>query len=214
MPRVSEEYLAGRRAVIVAAAARLFAANGFHATSMADVIRESGSSAGAFYRYFRSKEELITAVSENALAEAEEVIVDLLADGAAPSPAYAVAVLIRAVDDRITRDGTSGADLTRIALQVWAEALRSPELSARAKEVFRRLRGHCAEIARRWQAAEKAEITRRRQSTGDPHPSATPEQIGAAMLGSIQGYVIQHLLADGTEREDYLAGMAVLMNRP
>src|SRR3954447_19578969 len=90
MPRVTEQYRASRRAEIVAAAARLFSVNGFHATSMADIISESGLSAGAVYRYFRSKEELIGYVAETALSTADETFDTLLADGGAPSPDEAI----------------------------------------------------------------------------------------------------------------------------
>ena len=39
-----------------------FAREGFHATSMQKICAEAGMSPGAFYRYFRSKEELIAAI--------------------------------------------------------------------------------------------------------------------------------------------------------
>ena len=59
MPRVSDEYLEQRRRQILDAAQRCFARKGFHETSMQDVFRESGLSAGAVYRYFKSKNELV-----------------------------------------------------------------------------------------------------------------------------------------------------------
>ena len=126
MPRVTEEHRAGRRAEILTAAARLFAANGFHATSMADIISESGLSAGAVYRYFRSKEELIAAVAETALSAADEAFDKLLADNAVPSPAQAVTALIGAIAGRIAHDPATGVDLTRIGVQVWAEQSAAP----------------------------------------------------------------------------------------
>src|SRR5262245_27131978 len=122
MPRVSEQHRADRRATILTAAARLFAANGFHATSMADIIGESGLSAGAVYGYFRSKDDLIAAVAETALSAADEVFRELLADNAAPAPAHAVAVLIEAITTRLTNEPETGVDFTRIGVQVWSEA--------------------------------------------------------------------------------------------
>jgi AcrR family transcriptional regulator len=199
MPRVSEQYRADRRAEILAAAARLFAANGFHATSMADIISEAGLSAGAVYRYFRSKEDLITAVAERALSAADEVFTDLLADGAAPDPAHAVATLIDAVTARLMDESQNGADLTRIGVQVWAEALRNPGLAHRADAIYLRLRGHCAEVARRWQKA------------GHLSADTVPDHVGAAMLGLVQGFILQHLLLSGTQPADYTAGMAALL---
>ncbi|MEV6303243.1 TetR/AcrR family transcriptional regulator [Actinoplanes sp. NPDC051861] len=199
MPRVSPEYLAGRRAEILSAAARLFAANGFHATSMADIITESQLSAGAVYRYFRSKEELIGSVADLALSTADEVFGKLLAGGATPSPADAVVTMITSVSERLMKDSETGVDISRIAVQVWAEALRNPEVSARADHTLRRLRAHCAEVARRWQAA------------GNLPEAVNPEDVGGAMLSLAQGYVLQHLLLKDFNPEAYAAGVRALL---
>ncbi|GLW34268.1 TetR/AcrR family transcriptional regulator [Actinoplanes regularis] len=200
MPRVSEQYLASRRAEILSAAARLFSANGFHATSMADVINESGLSAGAVYRYFRGKDELIAAVAEEGLTAADEAFTELLSEDAVPSPQQALAALIRAINDRMTPHPLIGVDVTRIGVQVWAEALRSPELAGRANEVYRRLRGHFAEVARR------------RQAAGYLPADAVPEQVGAAMLSLAQGFILQRLLVDDTDADGYLAGVTALLS--
>ena len=202
MPRVTEQYRINRRAEIVVAAARLFAVNGFHATSMADIIGASGLSAGAVYRYFRSKEELIAAVAEQALSAADEVFAGLLADGAAPSPEQALSAILTAIVDRLGDDPVTGVDITRVGVQVWSEALRNPDLAARADLVYQRLRGHFAEIARRRQAAGKLPA------------DAVPGQVGAALLGLVQGFVLQRLLVADTDAEHYLAGVRALLAPP
>lgn len=53
-----------RREEIVDCAARLFAANGYDGTSVNDIIASLGISKGAFYHYFRSKDELLEALAE------------------------------------------------------------------------------------------------------------------------------------------------------
>lgn len=63
MARVSQEHLDARRRQILDGAARCFARDGFHATSMQDVLKEVGLSAGAVYRYFTGKEDLIAAIA-------------------------------------------------------------------------------------------------------------------------------------------------------
>ncbi|WFF05024.1 TetR/AcrR family transcriptional regulator [Micromonospora sp. WMMD1076] len=200
MPRVSEQYRADRRSEILVAAARLFAINGFHATSMADVIAECGLSAGAVYRYFRSKEELIAAAAEEALSAADEVFQNLLADSATPSPEQALTAIITTIDERIVDRQITGVDVTRIGVQVWAEALRSPMLAARAGEVYRRLRDNYAEVIRRWQAA------------GNTPADVMPDQVAAAMLSLVQGFILQRLLVDGTDITFYLAGVRALLS--
>ena len=200
MPRVSEQYRSDRRAGILSAAARLFAANGFHATSMADIISASGLSAGAVYRYFRSKEELVGAVADQVLSAADELFAHLLADGAAPAPEEAVAAIIGVINDRIAGRAFAGVDVTRIAVQVWSEALRSPELAARTDAVYQRLRGHFAEIARR------------RQAAGLLPADAEPQHVGAAMLSLVQGFALQRLLIAGTEPGTYVSGVRALLD--
>ena len=66
MPRVSQEHLDARRQQIIDAARIRFADRGFAGTSLTDIMRESGLSNGAIYRYFASKDEIIAAVCEQA----------------------------------------------------------------------------------------------------------------------------------------------------
>ncbi|HWS31372.1 MAG TPA: TetR/AcrR family transcriptional regulator [Actinoplanes sp.] len=200
MPRVSDQYRADRRTEILVAASRLFAVNGFHATSMADIISECGLSAGAVYRYFRSKEELIAAAAETALSAATETFQALLADDATPSPEQALTAIIETIDQRIATHRAGGADITRIGVQVWSEALRNPALAAQASTVYQRLRGNFAEVLRRWQAA------------GHTPEDLVPEQAGAAMLSLVQGFVLQRLLVEGTSTDAYLAGVRGLLS--
>jgi AcrR family transcriptional regulator len=58
-----------RRARLVVAARRLFAAQGYEATSMQQVVDEAGTSIGNCYFYFRNKEELLKAVIEEVNGE-------------------------------------------------------------------------------------------------------------------------------------------------
>ncbi|GLW28166.1 TetR/AcrR family transcriptional regulator [Actinoplanes regularis] len=119
MPKVSEAYLEARRRQILEAAARCFARDGFHRTSMQDVVRESGVSAGLVYRYFTGKDEMIAAI----VADWHEQRRTRLAE----DPAAAFLGLLRSVGDPTARDDA------RLGVQVWAEALRSPEILALVK---------------------------------------------------------------------------------
>jgi hypothetical protein len=65
--------------------------------------------------------------------------------------------------------------------------------------VYQRLRGHFAEVARRWQAA------------GGLAADAEPQQVGAALLSLVQGFVLQRLLVAGTDTDTYLAGVRALL---
>ncbi|UQX11143.1 TetR/AcrR family transcriptional regulator [Candidatus Mycobacterium methanotrophicum] len=67
---VSDEDKSARRDEIMAAAKKVFADKGFHATKIADIAKESGLAYGSIYWYFNSKDELfhaLMAVEEQAL---------------------------------------------------------------------------------------------------------------------------------------------------
>jgi TetR/AcrR family transcriptional regulator, transcriptional repressor of aconitase len=66
MTRVTQQHIDARRESILDAAARLFARKGISAATMADIAAEADLSAGAIYRYFDGKEELVRAVFEDA----------------------------------------------------------------------------------------------------------------------------------------------------
>jgi AcrR family transcriptional regulator len=188
MPRVPDSHLAARRDQILDAATARFAANGFQATGMADVIAASGLSAGAVYRYFRSKDELIAAIVERVLGEAAERFELLLQDDAAPDPAVAVATAVRLVADVATR---GPVDLTRVAVQAWGEALRNPEVHAVVDRAYRTMRGFFVEIARRGQAA------------GRLPADADPLHLGAVLFSSVIGFLLQRLLLGDVDPTRY-----------
>ncbi len=69
MPKLTEDQQKQRRARILDAAEACFAANGFHRTTMQDICKSAGISAGALYIYFDSKEGLIEGLSGRDRAE-------------------------------------------------------------------------------------------------------------------------------------------------
>jgi len=123
VPKVSAEHREARREEILCAARRRFASEGFHATSMQDILTESGLSAGAVYRYFNSKSDIVSAIAcENMSALLSSL--ESYADAAADVP---VADIVVAVLQQI-RNKHENDRLARLALQVWAESARDPEL--------------------------------------------------------------------------------------
>jgi AcrR family transcriptional regulator len=89
----TEEEKEQRRTVILGAATRVFAANGFHATTIKDVARAAEVSYGLVYRYFPSKDALFHALlDERALALRQHIAEAMLA-----GPSDGAEVLRRAV---------------------------------------------------------------------------------------------------------------------
>ena len=64
MPKTSAAAKEARRAQILDAAVRCFARRGYYATTIEDVVQETGLSRGALYLYFPSKQDLVFALIE------------------------------------------------------------------------------------------------------------------------------------------------------
>jgi AcrR family transcriptional regulator len=82
---VSDQDKSRRRDEIMAAAKKVFARKGFHATTIADIAKEAGLAYGSIYWYFDSKDDLfhaLMAVEEYALRT--HLAVALAANGAQP----------------------------------------------------------------------------------------------------------------------------------
>lgn len=194
MPRVSEAHLAARRQQILDAAARCFVRNGFHQTSMQDVIKEAGLSVGAFYRYFKSKNDLIRAIAGEKISAVTGVLDGLLALDPMPAVPEILERLLETVDDALVEDGT-----VRISVQVWGEAVHDPEVAALVAEVYGRVQDRAVRTAERAQAA------------GQIPPGADPKGIGAAFFGLVQGYILQRILIGRVDRQLYMNGVRALM---
>ena len=85
MPKVTQQYRDARRDQILGAARRCFLRDGFHSTSMQDLFAEAGLSAGAVYRYFASKDEVIVAIAEENMREVLVTVHELATGTAARS---------------------------------------------------------------------------------------------------------------------------------
>ncbi|MGZ4948696.1 MAG: TetR/AcrR family transcriptional regulator [Halobacteriota archaeon] len=76
MPRVVLEYKQEARNRIVRVAQDAFAEKGYDQTTMEDIGNHLGVSKGALYLYFKSKEELFRAITEQAQDQLREVLTD------------------------------------------------------------------------------------------------------------------------------------------
>ncbi len=76
-----ERTLAHARIDILEAATRAFARTGLHGTTMQDIAREAGYTAASLYTYFKSKQEIIDAMSTRLTDEYVQVFEQSLPDG-------------------------------------------------------------------------------------------------------------------------------------
>jgi AcrR family transcriptional regulator len=72
--RVTAETKAKTRVQILAAAQRLFAAQGFAATTTRDIAREAGIATGTLFNYFATKEDILACQARDALDRARDEI--------------------------------------------------------------------------------------------------------------------------------------------
>ncbi|TDD28558.1 TetR/AcrR family transcriptional regulator [Kribbella turkmenica] len=196
MPKVTEEHRAARRAQIVAAARRCVIEQGFHKTTMAEVIRESGLSAGAVYGYFKSKEQIVEAIAEEALSTVDELFGKLLASEEPLSP---LAALEAALNHVVSIAERPGGDVTRVAIQAWSEALRNPAIMTIAQGKYAQVRGRFEDVARRGQA------------DGTVDPSVDPRHIAQALFGIVPGFLLQRLIMGDVAPGTYTAGLRALL---
>jgi AcrR family transcriptional regulator len=149
MPRVSQQYKDDQRAEILAAARRCFVRNGFHRTSMQDVFAEAGKSAGAVYRYFPKKEDMIVGVAAQNLDDVTEVLrISLTRGDSERGVGQVMAELLEAVIQR-----HHDKQLATMALMVWSEALRNPALAARLEAATVHMSQEMAAFVRKRQQA-------------------------------------------------------------
>src|SRR5580704_4778703 len=162
MPKVSQAYLDKRRGEILDAAINCFSREGFHRTTMAEIVKESELSPGAIYNYFDSKEEIIDAIAE----ERREVEQALIAEA---SEEKTVVAALRRLRDAFFGDLKTPKERLRrrLSIQLWAEAQRNPRILRLVRGSFegplKMLSGLLAEAQRRGEISGKvnAEATAR-----------------------------------------------------
>jgi AcrR family transcriptional regulator len=192
MPKVTEQHREARRDQIVDAALRCFSAKGFQRTSMADVIAESGLSAGAIYGYFDGKQQLALAVAKRILGNRMDEFVDRLdAADELPPPS----TMLRLMMTGLTRDVRDPG----VLVQLWGEAVTDPELSRMIGPVFDEVQGVMGPYLERWA-----------REHGRADAAAWSRSMVPVFLGLGQGYIIQTALLPQFDGERYFAGVSVL----
>src|ERR1700744_3429961 len=134
MPKVTQQYRDARRDQILSAARRCFLRDGFHSTSMQDLFAEAGLSAGAVYRYFASKDEVIVAIAEQNMRE----VLAMMRGVAEGTPGRSLGEVMAGLMGLVQARDSDG-DLGGTAVLVWAEALRNPLLARQLRELLTRM---------------------------------------------------------------------------
>jgi AcrR family transcriptional regulator len=135
VPKISAAHEQQRRDQILAAAMACFAREGYHATSMDDVVRESGLSVGAIYTYFSSKEDLFLALCDTRSEQTLEYMNELFRR---PGP---MAEKSREAIDYFFQHLTEKfVPLARMGLEFMSEAAKSDRIQERQRRRFEMIR--------------------------------------------------------------------------
>ncbi|AZQ69852.1 MULTISPECIES: TetR/AcrR family transcriptional regulator [Streptomyces] len=195
MPRITAERREAKRAEIVAAARRCFARDGFHQTSMPDIAAEAGVSAGAPYRYFTSKEEIILAIAGDAFRLIFEPVERLAESADAPSVTELVAAALGTISGETVQDAAGREvaveELLRCVVQTWAEVLRNNEVRGPAAEGFEKVRATVADALRRGRAA------------GTVPAAMDPDRAARVVMGLLHGFLLQRVAFGLTDTADF-----------
>ncbi|MFM9371058.1 TetR/AcrR family transcriptional regulator [Streptomyces sp. Da 82-17] len=197
MARVSQEHLDARRRQIIDGAIRCFTRNGFHATSMQDVLREAGLSAGAVYRYFSGKEELIAAIVGEAFGTIRGAFEDAAKQDPPPLPDKLLAhVLDTVLNGRV---GGGSIEFPRLVIQVWAETLRNERLAAPLQQGFVDMRAAWAKLVDAYCEA------------GLLPKDVEADAVARTMMAMAQGFIAQQALFGDAKVEQLESGLRALM---
>jgi len=186
MPKVSDEHRAARRDQILDASMRLLTTKGYRGTSMTDIIRESGLSAGAIYGYFASKTEIFQAVASRVL----DIRLTELPSRRGEEP-RSPGELMRTIVSSI-----SSLPLADVIPQVWAEATIDPDVRTMMSGSLGGLRSAIRDEIAAWGAANPDRIE------GEPVDWAT--RVTPVFLGALPGFIVQRLVFPEFDEEAYL----------
>ncbi|MFE2336604.1 TetR/AcrR family transcriptional regulator [Streptomyces coelicoflavus] len=166
MPKVTQAHLDARRRQIVDAATAAFAERGFARTSMADIVRATGLSTGAVYRYFPSKEHLVLAVVAGRDGQQET----------GGFPPESAAELLRRLIGYVTPP--EGMEHARLVSLIWGDASVTPHLATVARERHDALQRHLTSVL---------DVRRMPGSEYGPEPEGSGA-VAQVALASLIGY--------------------------
>jgi AcrR family transcriptional regulator len=188
MPRISPAKEQEVRDRIVAAAVRVFSEKGYHSSTIADVVRESGLSVGAIYTYFTSKEALFRQSCDLIAARG----LDQLAERLAPATTTAQRLTIAIAMYVETIDEFEGAPGQISLVQAWAEAEREPGVREMLSARRERLVG-----AGRYLISQGV-------ASGELPASLDVDAVTRGFLGLLDGLLLQRIEAGSAYRPEDL----------
>jgi len=161
---------------ILNAATRLIHLQGYHSTSLDDVLRESGVGKGNFYYYFKSKEDLGYAIIDRVIeAFIERTLHPIFADTSGDPIAQIHAFLDRVLDTQRQRNCVGGCPMGNLA----------SELS----DVHEGFRQRLADIFIEWRSRLTEALSRGR-ADGRVRPECQPTAVARFLVAALEGAIL------------------------
>ena len=192
MPKVSDAYRQARRDEVVAATLRVIAQRGLRACTMADIIEESGFSAGSVYSHFSSKHELMELVATRVIGERADKL-SVAFDDRPRSPLEVLRWWLADLDQNLVPYSA--------VLQIWGEAASDPDIRAIVEDRISAIEDAFAAAAERWLHA----------TAGDP---AAARDTARAMLTVCQGYIVRTAVLGPQDLDSSIDALELLAPRP
>lgn len=174
------------------AAIACFRRRGFHQATMAEICAEAGISAGALYRYFSSKADIIGAIAEDKRGEANEAFMR-----AAEQQGFLPAMCLVARDffDKFAEgDGALIADILSEAIRDDAVSASLRATDAGSVEIFMR-------------AVEAA------QARGEIDGALDPEIATNTLFAALEGIGLRRAFCRQTDAEEAVSQFRALAER-
>ncbi|MBE6476974.1 MAG: TetR/AcrR family transcriptional regulator [Propionibacteriaceae bacterium] len=177
------------RQAIIEATADLIGRQGVSGTSVSDIIKASGTSTGAIYHHFGSKQEIIVETARQALHWPMTAIAEYFDNPASPADLFGYAVEALRF----------GPELGELLVQLGAGGLSDDELGRALRAEFSQLR-------------DGLDLTLGSWARNQNLPQERVRGLAQMLVGLILGFATQRALVDDFDEAAYEAqGRAMLM---
>lgn len=195
MPRITNEARDARRAQILNAARACVRKHGLEAVSMEMIIARSGLSTGAVYRYFKGKDDIISAAIRAGTAGLVAALQPVVEQANPPALPELVGQILQRV---IAYQGQGDVDLGGVFLHGWSHAQTHDALKADVAAAYSALGDQYAVACRRLQAAGRL--------AADVDPEAAAQLVQSICLG----FMAQRALTGRGDVETHVRAVADL----
>jgi AcrR family transcriptional regulator len=193
LARLADPSLADRRRrQILDAALACFRRRGFHQATMQEICAEANMSAGALYRYFSSKAEIIGAIAEDKHADSDSEFLEATRKGALID---ALSLLARDFFEKFAEgDGVLIAD-------IFAEAIRDDAVAAPLLKINQNSVEYCV-----------AEI-KAAQGRGEVDEKLDGREAANTLFAAIEGIALRRAFLRDTDPDAAVAQFRALAQR-